>query len=112
MRAAPLILCAHAAASCNASDCCFAEGASVSKTGPRTQGGTGLGLPVVQRICARMNGKISVDSKPGHGTRALSRTATGLLRSLNSPQTRQGRYAGRHDSQDAARGLSHDDRRH
>ena len=36
--------------------------------GPRTQGGTGLGLPIVQRICARMNGKISVDSKPGHGT--------------------------------------------
>lgn len=36
--------------------------------GPRTNGGTGLGLPIVQRLCLKMKGQISVDSEPGRGT--------------------------------------------
>ncbi|MGR4869708.1 ATP-binding protein [Variovorax sp. LARHSF232] len=36
--------------------------------GPRTIGGTGLGLPIVQRLCMRMGGDISVTSQCGVGT--------------------------------------------
>lgn len=36
--------------------------------GPRTIGGTGLGLPIVKRLCVRMGGDIEVDSARGSGT--------------------------------------------
>ncbi|MDM0018324.1 ATP-binding protein [Variovorax saccharolyticus] len=36
--------------------------------GPRAVGGTGLGLPIVQRLCLKMGGKIEVASQPGQGT--------------------------------------------
>ncbi|HSV60737.1 MAG TPA: response regulator [Variovorax sp.] len=36
--------------------------------GPRTIGGTGLGLPGVQRLCMRMGGDIAVTSQRGVGT--------------------------------------------
>lgn len=37
--------------------------------GPRAIGGTGLGLPIVQRLCVLMGGSIDVASEPGVGTR-------------------------------------------
>lgn len=37
--------------------------------GPRVIGGTGLGLPIVQRLCKSMRGDIAVESTPGEGTR-------------------------------------------
>ncbi|WP_158283945.1 ATP-binding protein [Pseudomonas sp. OV226] len=36
--------------------------------GPRTEGGTGLGWPIVHRLCCLMNGEVIVDSEPGKGT--------------------------------------------
>jgi two-component system sensor histidine kinase EvgS len=36
--------------------------------GPRAVGGTGLGLPIVQRLCLKMGGRIEVDSQPGQGS--------------------------------------------
>ncbi|MDM0110593.1 ATP-binding protein [Variovorax sp. J22R133] len=36
--------------------------------GPRVIGGTGLGLPIVQRLCMKMGGDISVTSQRGTGT--------------------------------------------
>lgn len=38
------------------------------RAGPRTEGGTGLGWPIVQRLCQLMGGEIAVDSTPGSGT--------------------------------------------
>ena len=34
----------------------------------RTQQGTGLGLPMVKRLTQLHGGKLTIDSKPGHGT--------------------------------------------
>jgi len=36
--------------------------------GPRAIGGTGLGLPIVQRLCRSMGSEISVQSEPARGT--------------------------------------------
>src|SRR5712691_8761182 len=38
-------------------------------TTTRKYGGTGLGLALVSRFCALMNGTVSVDSRPGEGAR-------------------------------------------
>ena len=37
-------------------------------TDAQNDGGVGLGLAIVQRLCQRLNGTITLDSAPGHGT--------------------------------------------
>jgi len=42
-------------------------------TTKRAAGGTGLGLPVSDRIVQEHNGSLSFESEPGHGTTAILR---------------------------------------
>ncbi|MCL4675654.1 MAG: response regulator, partial [Pararhodobacter sp.] len=47
----------------------FGEFSQADEGITRRFGGTGLGMPIVHRLVTVMKGKISVESRPGHGTR-------------------------------------------
>ena len=48
-------------------------------TTTRKYGGTGLGLAIVSRFCELMGGTVSVDSKPGDGSRFVVRLPVEMM---------------------------------
>jgi signal transduction histidine kinase len=54
-------------------------------TTTRKYGGTGLGLAIVSRFCQLMGGSISVESRPGDGSRFTVRLPETVLDPLVEP---------------------------
>ena len=60
-------------------------------TTTRKYGGTGLGLAIVSRFCELMGGTVSVESRPGVGSRFMVRLPVEMVDRSAEPLMRSGR---------------------
>ncbi|WP_412554115.1 ATP-binding protein [Shimia sp. MIT1388] len=71
----------------------FSAYAQADTTVARRKGGTGLGLPIVQRLITLMQGQIEVDSAPGKGTTFTTWVPMPVAHEVNEKDLRHAKMA-------------------